>query len=209
MTNQIKCAVLFAGTLLLSLAGATSQNVLTDVTVFGCDSSGSYVGVDVWVTRPSSYIAAVFIESGACGSQFLNGPDNAHVQPSISFSIGTNSFKLFGDPGANNSYFGINLFFNGSTTPSISAFCPMLTTSGPHTFTANSSPNTSGPPGVGTVPGAATLTSTSAGQTITLKDFYWAAPNVYNLDEVGLFTTGADERFDYVGGISFSVTGDR
>jgi len=184
MTNRLKCALILAGTLLVPFTHATGQNVLTDITVFGCDSSGSYGGIDVWVTRPSSFIAAVFIQSGASGGPFLNGPDNAHVQPSISLSLGTPSFRLLGDPGENSPYFGINLFFNGSTTPSISAFAPMLTSPGSHSFLADSSPNTSGPPDVGTVHGAGSLSFGSGGQHITLTDFYWAEPSVYNLDEV-------------------------
>jgi len=206
MTNQNRCSLFIVGALLLGAGRASAQNNLTDISVFGSDSSGSYTGFDVWGTRPSTRYFGIFIQSGASGGPFLNGPDNAHVQPNIPLSPGSSAFRLFADPGVDSPYFGINLFFNGSSTPSISAYAPMLTSQGgAHTFSANSSPNTVGELEVHE-PGSGALSFTANGERITLTDFYWAAQSVYNQDQVSRFTTGADGMTDYVGGIQFSVT---
>jgi hypothetical protein len=41
---------------------------------------------------------------------------------------------------------------------------------------------------------------------ISLTDFFYAAPSVYNVDLVGGFQVGPDGQNDNVGGITFSVT---
>jgi hypothetical protein len=136
---------LLAAALSLSLASASAQVSLTDVVVFGASSTGNWFGQpDVFVTRSNSNLH-VWIQSGALGGPFLNGPSNNLAQPNISLSSGLNAFRLLADPGADNGYFGVNLFFNGSSTPSISAYGPMLTAPGSHSFSADSAPNTPKP----------------------------------------------------------------
>jgi hypothetical protein len=202
--------VLIAAALSLSLANASAQVSLTDVVVFGASSTGNWFGQpDVFVTRSNSNFN-VWIQSGASGGPFLNGPSNNLAQPNISLSSGLTTFRLLADPGADNGYFGINLFFNGSSTPSISAYGPMMTGPGSHSFSADSAQNTPMPfPGADsgyTFPGAGTLSFVSGSQLITLTDFYWAKQSVNNLDLVGQYSTGADGATDYVGGITLSVT---
>lgn len=150
------------------------------------------------------------IQNGASGGPFLNGPSNAAVQPNISLSSGLNAFRLLWEAGSDNGHFGISLFFNGSSTPSITTFAPMLTAPGTHNFAADSAANTPMPvPGVNNgyaFSGAGTLSFVSGSQMITLTDFYWATPSVNNLDLVGASSTGPDGIADYVGGITLSVT---
>jgi hypothetical protein len=206
MTTRAHCIITVATTLLMQLSNAPGQNYLTDITVFGSSSDGSYAPGDVWITRPGSLVFNTFIAQGApgAGGPFLNGPGTAQSRPNISMSLGSDQFALFGFPGADEAYFGVNLFFNGSATPSISAFGPLLTSpGGAHSFLADSSLNTSGP--TSNVAAAGTLSFTANGEQITLSDFFWATPSVYNLDEVGPFSVGADGRADYVGGLTFSV----
>ena len=194
----------------LTLANASAQVQLTDIVVFGAGSSGSWLGQpDVWDTQPAKNYN-VWIQSGPSGGPFLNGPTASAAQPNISLSSGNDAFRMLGDPGINNGNFGISLFFNGSSTPSISAFGPMLTSpSQPHAFTADSAPYTPTVSGAnyGSVfPGAGALTFTSGDQVITLTDFYWATPSVYGLDLVGQNSIGPDGQLDYVGGISLNVS---
>ena len=202
--------ILLAAALSLSLMSASAQVSLTDVVVFGASSNGDwYNQPDVFDTRSNSNFN-VWIQCGASGGPFLNGPSNYLAQPNISLSSGLTTFRLLADPGADNGNFGINLFFNGSSTPSISAYGPMMTGPGSHSFLADSAQHTPMPvPGFDTgytFPGAGTLSFVSGSQMITLTDFYWAKQSVNNLDLVGEFSTGADGMTDYVGGITLSVT---
>lgn len=187
---------------------AFSQVQLTDVVVYSTSSSGTWTTPDTWETRPGGNFN-IWIQGGASGGPFLNGPADSAVRPNISLSAGTSSFRLFGAPGLDAPYFGINLFFNGSSTPSISAFGPMSTSTGVHTFTANSATQTpKAIPGALTgyiFPGAGTLSFTQGGQTITLTDFYWAKQSVYSLDLTGPSSTTPDGSLDYVGGITFTI----
>ena len=196
----------------LPLSGrATSTSVrLTDITVFSTYSDGSFAEYEVWETRPAENFV-VWMQQGESGGPFLTGPTDANAQPNISLNPGANGFRLLAtkssDPYAS---FGINLFFNGSLTPSISAFGPMLTSSlDPHSFApdgASFTPATDWSPSLHSIPGAGTLTCIIGNQQITLTDFFWASPTVYNLDSVGTSTTGPDGALDYVGGINLSIT---
>jgi hypothetical protein len=129
----------------------------------------------------------------------------SEVQPNIPLSVGANSFTLNADPGVDVSLIGISLFFNGASTPSISAFGPMLTAPGPHNFVADGAVATPGLPSASLVPGAGALSFVSGGELVTLTDFFWATPSIYNQDLVGTYSTGADGLSDYVGGITVSV----
>ena len=79
-----------------------------------------------------------------------------------------------------------------------------------HVFAADSAPNTPTPTvGVNNgyyFPGAGTLSFVSGNQLVTLTDFYFATPSVYNLDLTGPLYAGPDGILDYVGGITFTVT---
>jgi len=204
MTPRFSQALLPVIALALPLASASGQVYLTDITIFSADAVGNWVGPDIYETRFNENFD-IWIQSGTPGGLFLNGPTSADAQPNISLPLGSSTFTLVADPGADFSWFGINLFFNGSVTPSISAFGPMLTTLGPHNFGADSAAVTPPPLGV-TLPGAGTLSFTSGNELITLTDFFWATTSVYNLDMAGQYSTGPDGQNDYVGGITFSVT---
>jgi hypothetical protein len=187
---------------------AIAQVHLTDVITFGADASGSSNGQpDVWDTRPggnyNNWLQAL------PGGVFLNGPSDTNARPDIVLSPGTNVIRLYAEGGIDNGNFGINLFFNGSLTPSISAFGPMLTTaSQAHSFVANDAFSTWGAISASSPPvqAAGTLAFVSGNQLITLTDFYWAAPSVYNLDQSGTDSLGADGTLDRIGGITLVVS---
>jgi len=216
MTLRNHRIITLAAALLLPLGHAAAQVQLTDITLFTTDSAGNYAGYDTWDTMPTNAVPDtynLFIQKGAPGGPFLTGPSSAAAQPNISLPLGANSFSLFGFPGFETTYYGINLFFDGATNPSISAFAPISTSSGAHSFSVDNSATTLsvgpfGSDGISqTVPAAGTLSFTYGGERITLTDFYWDAPSVNNMNVVGPWSTGADPsgRPDNVGGISFSV----
>ena len=207
MKLDFKLSLLLAATSILSINRVAAQGHLTDVVVFSSDASGNWTGPDVWHTRPNGNFE-VFIQNGG---SFLNGPTSTNVQPNIPLVTGNNSFNLFADPGSDYPHFGINLFFDGSSVPSISVFAPILTAAqGTNSFLANSAQRTPKPfPGVNTgynFPGAGAFSFVSGNQLVTLTDFYWASPSVYKLNMVGGYSIGADGVNDYVGGITLSVT---
>jgi hypothetical protein len=206
MTAQFSRTLLLTATLALTLASASGQIQLTGITLFSADAAGNYSGPDIWETQPAGNFV-VWIQSGAPGGPFLNGPTSANAQPNISLPLGASSFTLVNAPGADFDSFGINLFFNGSLTPSISATGPMLTSQGEqHTFSPDNASDTPAPGPNGIVPGAGTLSAEFGNELVTLTDFYLAAPSVYNLDQAGEYSTGPAGSDDYVGGITFSVT---
>jgi hypothetical protein len=198
--------LLFGGALTLSLlrASATTTVSLTDVVVYGADSSGNSAFWDIWETRPGNNFN-IWIQNSS--STFLNGPSDALAQPNISLSLGTTSFKMYAAPGIDMPYFGINLLFDGSSSASISAFAPMLTSSGdPHIFSANSSSSTGSPLGTFDFHAAGTLSFISGDRLVTLTDFFWANQATYDLDLTGQTTTTPDGLKDYIGGMTFTVT---
>ena len=206
MTLQFNRTLLLTATLAMTLASASGQVQLTGITLFSADAAGDYTGPDIWETQPTGNFN-VWIQSGAPGGPFLNGPTTANGGANISLPLGTSSFSLINAPGADYASFGINLFFNGSLTPSISATGPMLTSLGQqHIFSANTSLFTPTPGSTVMVPGAGTLSAVFGNELVTLTDFYLATPSVYNLDQAGDYSTGPAGADDYVGGITFSVT---
>jgi len=208
MTSKLARSLVIPAASILSLATASAQVNLTDMVAFGADATGSFAGQpDVTDTRPNGNFIN-WIQNGASGGAFLNGPTDTAAQPNISLSLGVHSFRILSAPGIDNPNFGINLFFNGSQYPSISAFGPMLTSAQqPHIFAADGAAVTpqAFPPN-GNLPGAGTLSFVSGNELVTLTDFYWATPSVYGLDLTGQFSTGADGQLDYVGGITLNVT---
>lgn len=208
MTPQFNRTLLLSAALALPLANASGQTYLTDITIFSADTAGNWVPPDIYETRYNEN-DVVWIQSGAPGGSFLNGPTSVTARPNILLPLGVSTFTLITYPSDNVSPFGINLFFNGSVTPSISAFGPLLSAQGPHSFVADGAPDTAAasPTGYGQpFPGAGTLSFVSGNELITLTDFFYAAPSAYNLDMVGQYSTGPDGLNDNIGGISFSVT---
>ena len=211
MLTKIKSIVLTTALSLVPMLLSAASVQLTDITVFSADSTGTFVQEQVWETRPNENFVA-WLQQGESGGPFLTGPTSANAQPNISLLSGANGFRLLASQALSHTdrIFGINLFFNNSLTPSISAYGSMRTNSSqPSSFVADSStftPATDWSPNHHAIPAAGTLSCVIGNQQITLTDFFWADPSVYGLDSVGQYTTGPDGALDYVGGINLSVT---
>lgn len=193
---------------LLPLAAAHADIRLTDITLFSADSQGNWIHQTINETRPGGNFN-LWIQNISAGGVFLNGPTDAQAQPNALLSSGTTTLNLYGDPGNGGSWFGINLFLNGSTTPSISVFAPLMTSTSEPVFLVDNSSDTAVVMGNGLLkdaPAAGTLSATIGNQIITLTDFYNAQPSVYNQDKAGQITLGADGTADYVGGITLTIT---
>jgi hypothetical protein len=103
--------------------GATAPH-LTSTTVFSLGPAATYDAVNGWDTVPTNGVPNIWVETGPPG---YNGP--AHADAAIDLSIGSGTggggVPMAGSPGGlTEPYHGINLFFNGSTTPQISASQP-------------------------------------------------------------------------------------
>jgi hypothetical protein len=208
MRLQLSFAFSFFISFLLPIFKLAAQGHLTDVVIFSADSAGNWSAPDIWHTRPNGNFE-VFIQNSA--GVFVNGPTSTNVQPNFLLPGGNNALRLFANPGVDSPLIGINLFFDGATTPSISAFAALLTSGQqPHNFAADGALHTPKPfPGINTgynFPGAGTLSFVDGNQIISLTDFYLANPSVFSLDKVGNFSVGADGLNDYVGGITLAVS---
>ena len=187
---------------------STGAYVLTGITEFSSDSTGDVSPANVWNTQGGDGYYDIYItaaNSGLNGS-FLNSGDGPQLSPSISLTAGTYQFFLFADPGVPLPFSAINLFFNGSGAPAISAFAPLATSATAPSFSANSSANTLGLNGSTIVAGAGSLSTTSGDLTAILTGYSWSEPSVYDLDRVGRFSTGANGSDDYVGSITLTIT---
>lgn len=201
--------------MVLPFFNTSAQVYLTDVVVFSADSNGNYDGQPsdwyIWNTTPQPNSFSDIWVQDTSGS-FLNGPTDTNVQPDIALAAGASSFTLYGSSGgAGWPYMGINLYFNNSTTPSISAFGPEQTNTTFSSFAADSGSSAPGPldtsfPNGTYEPAAGTLSFVSGNQQITLTAFSMAYPTVYNQDLVGPYSIGADGTTDFVGQLAFSVT---
>jgi len=207
MNKYITKVAIPAAALLLTCLSAPGQINLTDISIFSASSTGGYDGNpsswDYWNSRPGDAYANIWIQNS--GGTFLNGPTDPAVRPNISMILGESSYRLSMSPGADWSYFGVNLFFNNSSTPSISAYCPLRTADGATSFWANSSAQTLLPTSITYVQGAGTLSFVSGDKRITLTDFYLARPAVYGLDLVRPATATPDGANDYIAKLSLKV----
>jgi hypothetical protein len=122
---------------------------LTGVNAFSTDNSGNWTG-QIWDTRGNINTAyGLWMINGGFGGSFINGPDMAHAPINVSLPLGTSTFSFHGDPGSD-SRWGMNLFFNGTTSsPGISVLAFEKTGSSTTVFspnTTNSTPSFDGTP---------------------------------------------------------------
>jgi hypothetical protein len=176
--------------------------------VFSTDSNGNAAGGQYWGTEPQVWEYKLFFKNGT-GDAFLNGPSAPNLTPLIQLQPGQNSFILAGNPGGDQPYFGMDIYLNNSSTPDLSVIAPLKTDATTPAFQANggatvfaNSANQTYEPRVG----AGTLATVIGGFDVTLTQFYWATPSVFNSDQVSPFSTGPDGESDYFGLITLEVT---
>ncbi len=170
----------------------------------GNGNSGGGSTTDIWNTLggDSKYNLWVSLAGTA-----INGPLDANANINqILTTPGTYNFTIFGNPGFNQSYHGMNLFFGSDTTnPAISVYAPTAsaTTEIP-AFLANGQ-TTLDLAGSNT-PGAGTLSFSTGGNKVTLTNYRWEFSTVQNQDLVGSFNRAASGGADEQGSFTLSVT---
>lgn len=208
-------------TLLLSvLLGSVSTTIaatLTGASVFSADATGSHDGNENWNTTPAGHWNLFFTSGSPNGSPngltgaFLNGPTDAQANINRTLTLGTNRFTIFAEAGFSGLYpfHGLNLFFNGRTTPNISVTGASRTGGAIPPFTANSSAFTVGLEGEYPHSGSGTLHFQDGNMVITLTEYYWAGSTVFNRDRVGAYNVGVSGTADFIGTITLVVESNR
>jgi hypothetical protein len=182
-----------AGTVVM--AQPARAQTLTGATLFSTNASGGFNGFNAWDTNNGNATYALWVSLNGVP---LNGPTDATVALNSSLSVpGTYEFAIYANPGGNQAFHGLNLFFEGnSTNPGISIYAPLATTAATPGFSSNAA-NTYSLAGT-TVPGSGSQTYTSGTTQIVLTDFRWESSNYQGQDIVSPFTrtpgSGADNQ---------------
>jgi hypothetical protein len=190
------------GTLLASTAllflfpTATFATNLTDVTLFST-SGGNFNGALYWNTRGGDVSFNVYFQDSTAPGVFLNTGDLTPL--SVALVPGSITLNLFAQPGGGLTTAGLNLFFNGSNAPGISA----STTVGSSSFAALGG-TTVAPNAPATVPGANTLTFTDGTNTVVLTALLINPPG--GTDAVQPYNNVPGGGADYLGSFTLRVT---
>ena len=191
--------------------------ILTGAVEFSTDSHGTSDSSNIWNTlgladEHVNTAANLYVTTPNTGinGTFLNSGDGPQTRLSYDLSSpGTYQFFIFGDPGFERNFYGLNLFFDGvDSSPRISAFGDLDVTPSPPfpAFTANSSAFTRDLSNSNFVPGSGSLTYTAGGLSVSLSDYHWSAPFVESLDRVDYLNNVPSGRFDQVGSFTLQVS---
>lgn len=195
----VAAAALVAALALVPAAGA--QPVLTDVTLYNATVAGALVGT-AWNTRVDG-APNVFLSPDPSATFVPGNVRNPGAVLAHPLTTGPNTLYTYAS-GSPSNFFGLNLFFDGATTPGISAIASFGTGYAPNAAACTPSPT------LACAPGAATLTYAANGFTVTLAPWTLladAAQNGGSVDRVGPFTVGADGTFDNNSRVVLQVTG--
>jgi hypothetical protein len=190
-----------AVSLLAAATPALAQGTLTGVTIYSTGSTGSFNGSNYWNTVPGDFAYNVFL-TNSLGGSFLNTAGTL----SAPLALGANTFYVYGDPGTPLSFFGINAFAGGSTSPLLSGFAAA---NGSGTVSSNAGLSTFGLAPVSTAgtPGTVIggpLSTTIDGFQYTLTYFSFNTTGQFG-DLVGRETVGPDGVNDYLGQFVITV----
>jgi hypothetical protein len=171
---------------------------LTGITVFSIHPLGGYNAVNGWDTLPTNAVPNAWVWTS--GGDLLNGPSdtaaalNSPLEPSPTLQ----TINVTAAPGSLfEPYHGINLFFNGSTSPQISAYQPTACGAGPPLSYGDSSLGLGGE-----VTAAGSLRCVAGGREIELVGYLWSQPDCAPLDDVSPFAWSPDGTNDFHGGFA-------
>lgn len=203
MTKKLLTKLTVATTsLTLVTLGTTSSAQATSLTgliEFSTNESGSTTGGLVWDTGAQRFWDLWVTSDGEDG-EFINDPSTRNID--FELTEGIHTFTIYGDGRsyfADQSHYGLNLFFNGETTnPGISVF-------GELAQSTDSDPDFSAASGLtrrldgNIVPNSGTLSFIDGLTTVTLIDYIYQAPNVQQKDRVSPGSIGSNGEWDMVG----------
>ena len=188
-----KCAIVLMILAMVGILSSTEASALslTGAMEFSATNTGSWDGVYLWNTVDgSAYNIYITSPNTDMTGEFINTGNGPETSPNFNLTPGNYQFFMFGTPGGNSPFFGLNLYFDGSSTPGISTFAEMHT----------SSPF----PSLLSSPGS--LVYTNGQFTATLTDYSFSTPSVYWLDRVAGYSTQQDGNDDYVGSFILHVS---
>ncbi len=201
-----KLTVAITSLTLVTLGTTTSAQAtsLTGLIEFVTDESGN-TGIYAWDTGADNHWD-LWVTNDAQDVEFINDPTTRNID--FELTEGTNTFTIYGDGRsffANQSHYGLNLFFNEQTAnPGISVFGALgKSTDYDPGFSANSG-STRRLDG-SFVPGSGTLSFMDGLTTVTLTDYIYQAPNVQNKDLVNKYSIGSNGHLDMVGQFTLNV----
>ena len=173
-------------------APAAAQNTGTATSVQTTwYSGGGSPDSHIWDTDPANLQWNLFFNTSADGGGSWINPAVTFTQP---LSAGTHTWYLFAEmSGTQSQYVGVNLFLNGMSAPTLSAFNEWASTGAP--MSNEGELTTSGVAGPRSV--------VSNGQMITITGFSFGATGP---DLVGMQAIGASGRGDYTGALTVSVS---
>jgi hypothetical protein len=154
----------FVLAILLVVAGTQAQAAtLTGMVLFEADSPGGFtIGHSLWNTTGGDGAENVYLQ---WGGNWLNTGNDAVASPNFTLGPGTTTIQFYADGAPLGNWDGINLFFDGQATPSIT----VLLNRDAVTFGPNSADPTPGLLYPGVLSNTAMSASfTTSGQTITL-----------------------------------------
>lgn len=197
---------------MFSSSVASADLMLTGMSALNTNVSGGIGGTYLWDTTPSPNtrfnLYIIEANTGVNGN-FVNSGDGANLPPSISMGPGSYEYSVFASNvsgGPVRDHFGINLFFDGMSTPGVSVFAARNTSlASPFPpFFAHSS-NTYGLDN-NVLSGAGTLSFSNATSHVQLSDFRWSDPAVHGLDRITSYSTNPDSVNDYVATFTLNVS---
>ena len=208
----------------------SAQATLSGITIWESNASGAWLQTSYWNTLgwegppeapaggDANTVSNAYLFTGTVGSpSFINSANsNSSLNPNQSLSAGTYTFGIAGNNSAGtDTYVAINLYFDGNLGANrISAVVPKNGTSN---FSVISAATTTfgetGNTGPG-VTGAALLSYTSGGYTITLTDLSFlprgSSPNLVSMFSVGPGGYAQAGDYDYspdtIGSMTLTVT---
>jgi hypothetical protein len=199
--TAVRVAAALAAALLLRAEPAAAQPTLTDVTLFNATFAGELSGT-AWNTRPLDALPTVFLSPDPDAAFVAANVLNPGATLSVPLAVGSQTLYYYASSSFSN-FFGLNLFFDGASTPGISAVKSFGTS-----LAASSAVCSVSPTGACT-PASGTLSFASGGFTVTLTTYTQladAAQNGGSVDRVGLFAVGADGTFDNHARLVIDVT---
>ena len=215
------CITAFITVAMIQSAWAESVT-LSGLHLFGLDAAGNLEiptgGLYTYVPNGGNF--DLWVTQGGISDPFINGPTRDNAGISVPLNPGSYTFSIFGASGCGEGQsifpcaspqYGLNLFFNGNgDTPGISVMAATNYSATPPfpAFSANSG-TTVNLSGSAQVAGAGTLVFTDGATSVTLTNFQWSVPMVYNLDRISNFTTSPDGSRDFVGQFALQVSTTR
>ncbi len=188
--------------------GSAAASTLSGLTEFSTDANGNSFGGQVWNTLGGDFIFNLYVAPGpiATNNAFVNHGNGALASINIPLAAGANTFSIFGQPGGDTGHAALNLFFNGNNSmPGVSVFAATRTGALEPSFAANG--GTTLTLAGGSVPGANTLSFVDGSNTITLTDYFWATPSVFNLSRVSAFDDSPSGTSNFVGQFTLTSSG--